>query len=148
MAFFGGVEVLYKRTLTIASLDIALSLSRSALARLCILLPIYAADDFQEIFSSFTPEIYIYNSTRGVLAYVPAGTNLTLSGNDPTCSRPSQVIAVDLCRVALSIPTSNRSSITFKQWLPRNWTGRFLGTGNGGLDGCKHFQVVLDMANQ
>jgi hypothetical protein len=46
------------------------------------------------------------------------------------------VVFADLCRIALSIPTSNRSSITFEAWLPRNWTGRFLGTGNGGIDGC------------
>ncbi|KAI9761695.1 MAG: putative feruloyl esterase B-2 [Geoglossum simile] len=25
-------------------------------------------------------------------------------------------------------------------WLPRNWSGRFLGTGNGGLDGCIKYE--------
>jgi feruloyl esterase len=24
-------------------------------------------------------------------------------------------------------------------WLPKNWTGRFLSTGNVGLGGCTHF---------
>jgi hypothetical protein len=92
---------------------------------------------FQHRCQSFTPAAHIYNSTREVVAFVPAGTNLTFPGNDPSCARPSQVVAVDLCRIALSIPTSKRSSITFELWLPEQWSGRFLGTGNGGIDGCK-----------
>ena len=63
-------------------------------------------------------------------------------------SRASQVVSSDLCRIALSIPTTKRSSITFELWLPRNWTGRFLATGNGGIDGCKltSHSVTLDRA--
>ena len=98
---------------------------------------VHATYNLQERCSNLTPEVYAYNSTRQVLEYLPAGTNLTFSDNDPTCSRPNQTVAVDLCRVALSIPTSNRSSITFEIWLPENWSGRFLATGNGGIDGCK-----------
>lgn len=26
--------------------------------------------------------------------------------------------------------------------LPLNWTGRFLGTGNGGVDGCIQYEDV------
>lgn len=94
---------------------------------------------FQSRCLSFTPESYSYNSSRTVLEYVAAGTNLSFADNDPTCARPSQLVTVDICRVGLSIPTSNRSSISFELWLPENWSGRFLSTGNGGIDGCRFF---------
>lgn len=77
------------------------------------------------------------NAHIQVLEYIPRGTNLTLADNDSTCSRQSQQISADICRVALSVTTSNRSSIVMELWLPREWSGRFLGTGNGGIDGCK-----------
>lgn len=96
-----------------------------------------SSDTFKANCLALSPESYIQNSTRTVLEYVPAGTKLTFPDNDATCSRPSQVVSSDMCRMALSIPTSNRSSITFEAWLPRDWSGRFLGTGNGGIDGCK-----------
>ena len=98
---------------------------------------VHAKYNFSARCLAFKPEIYVYNSTRNIVSYVSAGTNLTLADNDPTCARPSQAVAVDLCRVALSIPTSNRSSIAFEIWLPEDWSGRFLATGNGGIDGCK-----------
>jgi feruloyl esterase len=98
--------------------------------------PVRAVDEFQRTCLAFKPESYIKNSTRTILEYIPAGTNLMFPWSDTTCGRPSQVVGADLCRIALSIPTSNRSSVTFELWLPRNWTGRFLGTGNGGIDGC------------
>ena len=108
-------------------------------------LAVHAVDSFQDRCLSFTPEDHAYNSSRYVLAYVAAGTNLTLPDNDPTCSRPSQLVPVDLCRVALSIPTSNRSSISFELWLPEEWSGRFLATGNGGIDGCEFCFVLLSV---
>ncbi|QKX58423.1 uncharacterized protein TRUGW13939_05545 [Talaromyces rugulosus] len=99
-----------------------------------------SSDSFRANCLALRPESYIQNSTRTVLEYVPAGTNLTFPDNDATCSRASQVVSSDVCRMALSIPTSNRSSITFEAWLPRDWTGRFLGTGNGGIDGCIKYE--------
>ena len=116
------------------------SMSRSsrliALITLCLGSVAHATNSFQERCLSFTPEAYIYNSSRHLLAYVAAGTNLTLPDNDATCAQPSQVVAVNLCRVGLSIPTSNRSSISFELWLPEDYSDRFLVTGNGGIDGC------------
>ena len=105
-------------------------------------------DDFQNKCLSFAPEVYIHNSTRQILQYVAAGTNLTFPYDDPTCDRPSQLVSADLCRVALSIPTSNRSSITFELWLPDQWSGRFLATGNGGIDGCPYGLnfVIVELA--
>jgi hypothetical protein len=49
---------------------------------------------------------------------------------------------VDLCRVALNISTSGRSGVVFEGWLPEGWSGRFLATGNGGIDGCIKYEDV------
>lgn len=103
----------------------------------------HAKQLFRARCEAFVPETYVYNSSRHVLEYIPAGTNLSLPDNDPTCARPNQTTAVDLCRVALLVPTTNRSSISFELWLPDNWTGRFLATGNGGIDGCKYGMVEI-----
>ena len=117
----------------------ARSLSLVAFLKLWLLLVVHAVCSFQDRCLSFTPETYIHNSSRHVLAYVAAGTNLTFPDNDPTCARPSQLVAVNICRVALLIPTSNRSSVSFELWLPEDWSDRFLVTGNGGIDGCEIF---------
>ncbi|KAI8685848.1 Carboxylic ester hydrolase [Fusarium keratoplasticum] len=39
-------------------------------------------------------------------------------------------------RIALTVKTSPSSEISMEAWMPRNWTGRFLSVGNGGLGGC------------
>lgn len=36
----------------------------------------------------------------------------------------------------MRVSTSNRSEITLEAWLPIDWNGRFLSTGNGGVSGC------------
>jgi len=80
--------------------------------------------------------------------YVPANTNLSLpnSGAVATCQTPYQEVPVDICRVAMFVKTSATSNITLEAWLPTNWTGRFLSTGNGGLDGCIQY-VDIAYAN-
>lgn len=76
------------------------------------------------------------------ISYIPAGTNLSLPFNDPSCNRPSQVVPVDICRVTLYTATSCRSGVHYEVWLPLEWKGRrFLGTGNGGIDGCKFTSI-------
>lgn len=92
---------------------------------------------FRDQCLSFTPDSLIANSTLQILEYVPANSTLLFPDNDASCDRPSQVVQKDLCRVALHIATSNQSSIVYEHWLPSNWSGRLLGTGNGGIDGCK-----------
>jgi feruloyl esterase len=76
--------------------------------------------------------------------FIPAGTNLTLEqdGQLATCARPAQVVPVDLCRVAMFVKTSDISNITLEAWLPTEWTGRFLSTGNGGLSGCIQYEDI------
>ncbi|KAH8667517.1 putative feruloyl esterase [Tricladium varicosporioides] len=83
-------------------------------------------------------ELAIGNVTVNFAEYISAGTNITLSRdyNLSTCAVSSQVVPVDLCRVAMRVETSNRSELTLEAWLPTNWTGRFLSTGNGGVSGC------------
>jgi feruloyl esterase len=76
--------------------------------------------------------------------YISAGTNLSLEQNAvlETCDRPYQLVPVDLCRVAMFVKTSATSNITLEAWLPTNWTGRFLSTGNGGLSGCIQYEDI------
>ncbi|EFE30954.1 feruloyl esterase, putative [Trichophyton benhamiae CBS 112371] len=76
------------------------------------------------------------------ISYIPAGTNLSLPFNDPSCNRPNQVVPVDICRVTLYTATSCRSGVYYEVWLPLEWKGRrFLGTGNGGIDGCEFTSI-------
>jgi feruloyl esterase len=85
------------------------------------------------------------NVTINFSQYLSAGTNITLDQSTPelqSCTRPSQVIPADLCRVAMYVSTSNQSGITLEAWLPTNWTGRFLTTGNGGLSGCIQYEDI------
>lgn len=100
---------------------------------------------FPELCRQFTPEAKLCNATRTVLEYVAAGSVVAFPGNDESCGRTSQEAPVNLCRVALEIATSARSAITMEMWLPEpgQWTGRFLATGNGGIDGCKYGHGLL-----
>lgn len=94
----------------------------------------------EAIASSFTSPHVTVNFAQ----YVTAGTNLSLpfEGAVATCGEPYQVVPVDLCRVAMLVKTSNISQITLEAWLPTNWTGRFMSTGNGGLGGCIQYTDV------
>ncbi|KAF2833512.1 tannase-domain-containing protein [Ophiobolus disseminans] len=77
---------------------------------------------FEEKCVAIQPKRVITNVTRNVVQYIRAGTTLALPDNDATCNRGTQVV------------------ITFEAWLPETWTGRFLATGNGGLDGCIKYE--------
>ena len=96
-----------------------------------------ASSEFEKKCLAFEPERYIKGATRNVLQHIPAGTNLAFPDNDATCGRASQIVSVDLCRMALEIKTTRTSKISFEAWFPADWSGRFLATGNGGIDGCK-----------
>jgi feruloyl esterase len=74
--------------------------------------------------------------------FVEAGTTLEFPNSDPTCGRPAQSVSGNICRVALTVPTSNRSGFSMEAWLPENWSGRFLSTGNGGLGGCIQYEDI------
>lgn len=78
----------------------------------------------------------VSNATVTNHAFVAAGSNISLPGADALCGLTSQVVDVDLCRVSLEIATSNRSSVLAEIWMPADWNGRLVTTGNGGLGGC------------
>ncbi|KAL1612356.1 hypothetical protein SLS60_000582, partial [Paraconiothyrium brasiliense] len=71
-------------------------------------------------------------------------TTIPLDGMDSTCNRPNQLFSVEACRIALTIPTTNRSSVIVELFLPHltAWTGRYLATGNGGIDGCIKYEDI------
>ncbi|KIK64593.1 hypothetical protein GYMLUDRAFT_981797 [Collybiopsis luxurians FD-317 M1] len=101
-----------------------------------------AAFNFDSACSSIASQVSsIENATVFHTDLVPAGTNLTFPDQDPSCSsRSSQVVPVDICRVTLNVSTSDSSGIFMEAWLPKNWTGRFLSTGNGGFGGCIQYE--------
>jgi feruloyl esterase len=91
-----------------------------------------ANDLYRETGSPITVNFAQYLHTNSML-------NLTAEGLHPTCvnaffSPPP--IPVDLCRLSLKVATSKDSSVAMEAWLPANWTGRYLTTGNGALAGC------------
>jgi feruloyl esterase len=112
----------------------------SALAVAVTLQPAIAQSSFKQQCAQFGRDLKIANATVWFSEFVAAGTNLTFPDNNVTCTRPSQVVSADICRVALYVATSSRSGISMEAWLPRNWTGRFLSTGNGGISGCIQYE--------
>jgi feruloyl esterase len=102
-----------------------------------------AEDAFVTKCLGFGDRISLPHVTVNFASYIPGGTNLSLADNPPSCGESSQQVLTDTCRVAMAVTTSNRSQITLEAWFPRNYTGRFLSTGNGGISGCKlSYQLV------
>ncbi|KAF2632005.1 tannase and feruloyl esterase [Macroventuria anomochaeta] len=97
---------------------------------------------FEKKCLAFEPEKFVPGATRNVLQYVAANTTLTFPDNVAACNRGTQAVTANICRVALSINTSKQSNITFEAWLPEDWSGRFLATGNGGIDGCIKYEDI------
>ncbi|KAL8396784.1 hypothetical protein RB594_003752 [Gaeumannomyces avenae] len=99
-------------------------------------------NQFQQVCADFAKTINIANSTVTSAEFVPAGTTINFPNADRTCTRPSQLVTVPLCRVQANISTSADSGLHWEAWLPQDWTGRFLSTGNGGLGGCLQYDDV------
>ncbi|KAI5467637.1 tannase and feruloyl esterase [Mariannaea sp. PMI_226] len=76
------------------------------------------------------------NTTIRFAQEIRAGTTVTFPENHSSCGRTEQTVHVDICRVAMVVKTSPTSSVDLEAWLPFDWTGRFLSSGNGGLGGC------------
>lgn len=98
---------------------------------------------FEQQCSKLASKLQIENATVWFVEPMAAGTNMSFPDADPTCAQGALAVDVDFCRVALYVATSDRSGISMEAWLPRDWTGRFLSTGNGGLNGCLSYE---DMA--
>ncbi|KAI9046221.1 putative feruloyl esterase [Aspergillus affinis] len=110
-----------------------LSLGTASLAR---------EDAFKSQCTSFADKIDLPNVRVNFVNYVPGNTNLSLAGNPATCGEGSQSVPADICRIALAVATSNSSEITMEAWFPRDYAGRFLSTGNGGIGGCIQYYDV------
>ncbi|EEU35764.1 uncharacterized protein NECHADRAFT_44313 [Fusarium vanettenii 77-13-4] len=100
-------------------------------------------DDFAAKCASLKKSLKLPGTTVYFTQHVSAGTNITFPDNHPTCGPNYQVTDVEVCRVAMLVKTGPASNVSIEAWLPLNWTGRFLGTGNGGLAGCMPYN---DMA--
>ncbi|KAF1954184.1 tannase-domain-containing protein [Byssothecium circinans] len=92
--------------------------------------------------TSIADKISIPGGTVSFAEYVTAGTTLQFPENVPSCTRTSQAVSANVCRIGLNITTSATSGIRMEAWLPQNWTGRFLSTGNGGLGGCIQYEDI------
>ncbi|KAK7464292.1 hypothetical protein VKT23_006459 [Stygiomarasmius scandens] len=110
--------------------------------------PNYNLNSFNSTCSSLASQISIPGATFNFSQPVAAGANITFASRNTNCvtisGEPSSVIVpIDICRVSLFVSTSNRSGINMETWLPRNWTGRFLSTGNGGTGGCIQYRDII-----
>ncbi|KAH6685883.1 tannase and feruloyl esterase [Plectosphaerella plurivora] len=74
--------------------------------------------------------------------FIAAGTNLSIPSTHPTCAAFSAVMPCNFCRVQMVAETGPSSEVEIEAWLPRNWTGRFLEVGNGGLGGCLSYTDI------
>jgi feruloyl esterase len=117
--------------------SILLALTPFAAAQRVIQDQANACSTFASTFSY--PNVTVYSGT-----HIAAGTNITLPqyASLETCNRPYQVVDVEICRLAMYVNTSDNSGIHLEAWLPSNWTGRFLSTGNGGTGGCIQYEDI------
>jgi len=99
-----------------------------------------ASNGFSRQCTSVATKLHIPQANISFTEFVAANTTLQFPNADPSCTRPSQAVSANICRVGLSVKTSATSGIRMEVWLPQNWTGRFLSTGNGGLGGCIQYE--------
>lgn len=83
--------------------------------------------------------------TVNLATYLPPDVlvNGKAEGVNETCLAPgidyvAASIPVGVCRLHLRVETTSTSEVHIEVWLPENWTGRLLTTGNGGLAGCTY----------
>ncbi|KAH8205752.1 hypothetical protein TruAng_000028 [Truncatella angustata] len=96
-------------------------------------------DSFVDACSQLPNIINIDNVYVNFTEYIAANNSISLNGVPAVCAKTAQQVATDLCRVYMTVATSNRSGLRLEAWLPRDYNGRFLSTGNGGLGGCVHY---------
>lgn len=91
--------------------------------------------------------LHLENATVLNATHVSAGSNITTPKG--SCQQTA-IVSSAVCRVQVNVTTSPSSSVRFEAWLPDEdkWFGRFLGLGNGGLDGCGYsFALFLINSN-
>ncbi|KAF1967491.1 tannase and feruloyl esterase [Bimuria novae-zelandiae CBS 107.79] len=89
-----------------------------------------------------------YTFNVNIAEYVAPNTTIDLAaeGLNATCAESganaTASIAVGMCRLNLRVATSKKSEVYMEVWLPENWEGRTLMTGNGGLAGCIQYSEL------
>jgi feruloyl esterase len=79
----------------------------------------------------------IPNVTVLNVAHYSNGASIPLPYMAKDCASYSSANATtDLCQVVLNVSTSATSTDRIEGWLPDNWNGRLLASGNGGTGGC------------
>ncbi|KAH8599910.1 Tannase/feruloyl esterase [Bisporella sp. PMI_857] len=128
------------RSVLTAAAAVASCLSQPTTTKPAIAKPTTTTATFDQKCAKLATQLSIENLTVSAADFITAGTNLTLSGVDPSClgfgSTTYQIVSANVCRLTATVATSSRSGFEFEVWLPQNWSGRFLSTGNGGIGGC------------
>lgn len=91
-------------------------------------------NEFNSACASIASKLEVENGVVYFSEFVAAGTNLSLSDNNATCAQSFQLVPADICRIALYVSTSDHSGFNMETWLPSNWTGRYLSTGEKCLE--------------
>lgn len=88
------------------------------------------------------------NTTITATTYVAAGTTLQEPPRHPSCPPLNATLNYSFCRVQLTAHTGPESAVVLEHWLPLNWTGRYMSTGNGGLGGCIDYEAIAYAARR
>ncbi|KAJ5495529.1 feruloyl esterase B-1 [Penicillium diatomitis] len=100
---------------------------------------------FQAKCEQFAHKIQVQDGKVHQVTYVPSGTNVSMPAVPASCggNAYSDKTPFDFCRVSLNVTTSPESQFYMEAWLPSNYSGRFLSTGNGGLGGCIQYKDMF-----
>lgn len=115
---------------------------------LAVLSGVATASAIQRSSKCSLDSVTVPNAIIDHIEHLPNGSNIPLPNTVPSCGGPSYSANTtsDLCRVVMTVPTSNSSSIRVEAWLPDEWNGRFLATGNGGIGGCIDYDTMQNGA--
>ncbi|KAF2685132.1 tannase and feruloyl esterase [Lentithecium fluviatile CBS 122367] len=110
------------------------------LVSLIVTVASYPSPSFQERCAALADSIELDQPFAiNVAQYLPPNATIDYNaeGLNETCADTiAYPIPVGVCRLNLRVATSERSELYMEVWLPEQWEGRLLTTGNGGLAGC------------
>lgn len=95
--------------------------------------------------SKIADNFKIDNGTVILTEYFKDGDQVELPGLDTTCQAigyPYTNATADICRVVVSVNTTETSSVIVEGWLPNEWNSRFLASGGGGILGCVDYTTM------
>ncbi|KAH8179588.1 tannase and feruloyl esterase domain-containing protein [Sarocladium implicatum] len=90
----------------------------------------------------------INNTTVESTTFIGSGSPLLEPARHESCAPLNFTTTFDFCRVQLTLHTGPDSAVRMESWLPADWNGRFLMTGNGGLGGCIGYESMSYAANR